>query len=418
MKTLRCVLLFWAVLFTGVAADQPFAGSFSNDELTIKLVTGDAGYEGEFKLAGQTFPLSARSSGNTLRGKFRSSEGSFDFTGVLEENTLTVKTEDTLYKLTRRAINPLAKKANVTPKNDASNDASAVAIPNGPSGVAVWKIYKHPTGMSMSYPPDWQLKPFPQGLQLIPPDAGSNEKGPTEIYLVLAESAAGITTAEDPRVVAYINAQLLQIAPFFQRVGEIEKIRAGAAPGIVVTWDGTNPDGVKVQAQSFSTIMKGYGISVLALGEASRVKSRGGILRGVFASFAAGAGEKDSQLVGAWKFWSYSSSADGKFGSERSRWMSLMADGTALWKARSESSGTLSGRDSLGNETFSGGIAGQSGDADRGTWSAGEGKLYVQWQDGSLGEWSYRVGGMPGNRRLFLQSAGQGKPEEWVQASP
>jgi len=164
--------------------------------------------------------------------------------------------------------------------------------------------------------------------------------------------------------------------------------------------------------------MKGYGISVVALGETARVKSREKTLRGVFASFAAGAGEKDPQLVGAWKNWSYKSSADGKFGSESTRWMSLQADGTALWKSRGENSGTFSGKDSLGNETFSGGIAGQSSDSDRGTWSAGEGKLYVQWQDGTLGEWSYRVDGAPGNRRLFLQSAGQNKPEEWVQAGP
>jgi hypothetical protein len=76
----------------------------------------------------------------------------------------------------------------------------------------------------------------------------------------------------------------------------------------------------------------------------------------------------------------------------------------------------VSGKDSLGNQTFVGGVAGQSENGDRGTWTAGNGKVYVQWQDGSTGEWSYRVGGLPGNRRLFLQDANQSKPDEWVEA--
>ncbi|MDB6041123.1 MAG: hypothetical protein JWM99_4964 [Verrucomicrobiales bacterium] len=414
MKIVLSVLLICVAAVTTAAADKPFAGTFANEELTVKIVATDDAYSGEFKLAGQTFPLTAQASENTLRGKFKNEEGTFEFTASLNENILTVKTDDTTYKLTRHATNPLARKPSPLTKKEESSSTSTNAL----SAVPAWKVYKHPTGLSMSYPPDWQLKPFPQGLQLIPPDAGSNEKGPTEAYLVFAESAEGISTAEDPRVLAYIETQLLQVAPFFRRSGEVEKISAGTAPGIFVIWDGTNPDGMKVQAQALSTILKGYGISVVALGETARIKSREKTIRTIFASFAAGAAEKDPQLIGSWKFWSYSASADGKFGTERSRFMTLQSDGTALWKGRSESIGSVSGRDYLGNETFSGGVAGQNGSSDRGFWSAGDGKLYVRWQDGSTGEWSYRLGGVPGNRRLFLQAADQKKPDEWVQAGP
>lgn len=414
MKIILSVLLICIGAVTVSAADKPFAGTFANEELTVRIIPiGDA-FSGEFKLAGQTFPLTAQESEKTLRGKFKSEEGAFDFTAVLNENILTLKTEDTTYKLIRRPTNPLAGKPSPLAKTDETSSTSTNVL----SAMPAWKVYKHATGLSMAYPPDWQLKPFPQGLQLIPPDAGSNEKGPTEAYLVFAESAEGIATAEDPRVLAYIETQLLQVAPFFRRSGDVEKIRAGTAPGICAIWEGTNPDGLKVQAQTLSTILKGYGISVVALGETGRIKSREKTIRTIFASFAAGAAEKDPHLVGTWKFWSYSASADGKFGTERSRMMTLQSDGTVLWKGRSESSGSVSGRDYLGNETFSGGVAGQTGSADRGFWSAGEGKLYVRWQDGSTGEWSYRLGGVPGNGRLFLQTADQKKPDEWVQAGP
>src|SRR5213076_3196951 len=100
----------------------------------------------------------------------------------------------------------------------------------------------------------------------------------------------------------YLETQLAQVAPFLQRQGEVEKIRAGAAPGILVRWEGVNPDGLKIEAQAFAAILKGYGVSIIALGDVKQIKAREKILRGVFASFAAGAGQKDPQLVGGWKF--------------------------------------------------------------------------------------------------------------------
>jgi hypothetical protein len=411
MKITLCALLVFAsVVF---AADKSFTGEFANEELTITLKPAGDGYTGEFKMSGRAFPLAAKAAENVLAGKFKSGEESFDFNASLEENILTIKTGETVYKLSRRAAeNPLAKKPG------SANPLAKSESEKGKLAVTAWKTFKHPTGLTMSYPPDWELRTLPQALQLVPPNAGSNEKGPTEIYFVMADSAQGVTTAEDPRVAAHLDAQWLQFVPFLRRAGEIEKIPAGTAPGILGRWEGTNPDGVKVQAQALTTILKGYGISVLALGDIKLVQSREKELRGIFGSLAAGAGEKDPQVVGAWKFWSYSGSSSGNYGTERSRFMALQADGTAIWKGRTESSASVKGRDSLGNDTFVGGVAGQSGDNNRGTWSAGDAKLFVTWQDGSSSAWSYRLGGTPGNRRLFLQGADQHKPDEWVEAGP
>jgi hypothetical protein len=107
----------------------------------------------------------------------------------------------------------------------------------------------------------------------------------------------------------------------------------------------------------------------------------------------------------------------GGFSTERTRLMALRADGTCLWSSRSESSGSARGTDSLGSETWRGGLAGSSGGSDQGTWSAGNGKLYVMWQDGSLSEWSYSVSGAAGSRKLLLRGADQPKADEWMEES-
>jgi hypothetical protein len=170
-----------------------------------------------------------------------------------------------------------------------------------------------------------------------------------------------------------------------------------------------------VRAHAFATVLKGYGVALVGLGEKQQIAAREKTLRGIFASFAAGEGQKDPQLIGTWKYWHYSSSALGGFSTERTRFLVLRADGTCLWSSRSESSGSVRGTDSLGNETWNAGVAGTSGDRDRGTWSAGNGKLYVVWQNGSLSEWSYTLTGQPGGRQLLLKNSTQQKPDEWME---
>lgn len=293
---------------------------------------------------------------------------------------------------------------------------------NGPAGGpalgATWKTFRHPTGLAMSYPPNWQLKELPQLLQLIPPNAASNADGPTEAYFMLAQAAEGALSAEDPRVVQYLDGQLGLLMPFLRRAGEPEKIRAGAAPGILVTWEGDNPKGMRVRSHAFATILKGYGLALVALGDKKQITGREETLRGIFASLAAGEGEKDARLVGAWKYWHYSSSTLGGHSTESTRFLTLRADGTCLWSSQTETGGNLRGRDSGGNETWTAGYAGVGGDNNRGTWSAGNATLYVTWQNGSLSEWTYNLSGHPGGRRLLLKGGNQQKPDEWMEQAP
>ena len=284
-----------------------------------------------------------------------------------------------------------------------------------PAGGSTWKIHQHATGLSVRYPSDWQLRELGTALQLLPPDVVSNAAGPTEVYFVLGQGAQGIVSPDDPRVVQYFNQQIAQIAPFLVPSSEPEHLRPGAAPGIRLAWAGTNPMGMAVRANLFVTILKGYAVGVLALGDKSRVSGRDATVREIFYSLAAGAGQKDPVVVGAWRFWSYKGSSDGRFGTTTDRRFVLQPDGSCAWTSSGESSGTFKGTNSLGENTWTGGVAGQSGGGvDRGQWSAANGELYVLWSNGNSSKWNYQVTGVPGNRRLLLKGA-QGQPNEWVE---
>jgi len=431
-----------------------FVGTFKSNELTLIVRPEGNDYKGTLKLGEQTFPFTAAAVNGTMHGTFTSGNDRFDFQAVAQGNKLQLTTGETEYLLDKQgapaAKNPLAKPksanpldkpkpakapGSTSPKNGtpapAKSPAPAKATVHtgpvvasntnaqpigGPGQNASWKIFKHPIGLSVRYPPSWKFEALPDGSghQLTPPDVAKVDGGPSEAYIVLGAAAEGITSVEDPRVAPYVEQQVAQLLPTMQRVGEVQTLRSGSQPALSIGWEGQSPSGQKMRAQVLTTILKGYAVTIFSVGVKDKIAARDKTIREVFASLAAGAGQKDQQLVGTWKFWSYKSSADGKFGTETTRFFRLLADGTCAWTNNSESAGNFTGKDSLGNTTWTAGVAGQGGNADTGTWSAGNNQLYVMWKDGSSSAWGYQVGGAPGNRRLMLQGVGK-KPDEWVE---
>lgn len=431
----------------GKTAKPDFNGTFKDDTLTLesKAVAGQTGaYSGTIQMAGQTFAFTAREDEGFLRGEFKSPDGAFPFEAKLEGRTLNLSSGGTLYKLAQQGGNPLAKPTNplakpaktvppnplakpntinpgagnqgaLKPENKTPPDTAikTASLPDKSAGGGVWKIYKHPTGLSVRYPPTWQTKDLGGVLSLTPPDLVTNAQGPVEAYLIMASGAEGVQSVDDPRVAALIEQQVMQLMPLLKRSGQPQKIVGGTAPGLLMSWESDNPGGLAVRANVMTTILKGYGVALLALGDKTKIAAREGVIKEIFASLAAGAGERDPRLVGRWKFWSYKGSANGKFGTESTRRFQFIQDGTCLWQSNSESSGTVSGRDSLGNQTFVAGIAGQGDNGDRGQWTASNGQLYVLWDDGTTGTWGYEVRPAGNGNRLFLKGSGK-QADEWM----
>jgi hypothetical protein len=263
----------------------------------------------------------------------------------------------------------------------------------------------------LRYPPTWTAKDLGGALQLIPPDVKQIGGGPAEIFLVLANAAGPIRSATDPQLEQHIETQAAQFLPGFTRSGETKAIKAGNEPGVLLAWEG-QAQGISARAQIYATVLKNYAVALLAISVKDQIKaSRDQTVKQVFESLAAGAGQKDPKVVGKWFLYSYKGS--GSYGRETKSYMTLLPDGTALWGQQSESSGNFSGRDAGGNTTWTGGVASQGNDSDRGSWSAGNGQLIIAWGDGTMATWQYRVGGSPGgNRRLFLTG---NKTDEWME---
>jgi len=74
-------------------------------------------------------------------------------------------------------------------------------------------VYHHPTGLTFWYPQSWRLQELDEALQLVPNDVVTAQKGPSEIYFVGGESIAGsgISHANDPQVVSYVDQQVRSV---------------------------------------------------------------------------------------------------------------------------------------------------------------------------------------------------------------
>lgn len=94
-----------------LAAAPDFAGTYSNESMTVKLVSGIAGWTGTIKKGDNEFIISkATTSGSKITGKFTVGADAFDFDATLDGKTLTLSTGGATYTLTRAAsANPLGK---------------------------------------------------------------------------------------------------------------------------------------------------------------------------------------------------------------------------------------------------------------------------------------------------------------------
>jgi hypothetical protein len=384
-----------------------FAGKYASAEITVELRAVDGGLGGEILLRGQRLPLRAAVHGDHIEGTFAANGAEFPFHGRMEGPHLRLMSGGAEYVLPVAAqANPLAELVPAAP-------AAPPAAPASRDG----QLFRHPTGGQFKVPPGWSALPTSGGVQLVPPGSGFNAAGPTEVYAVTSEQAPAIEAADDPRVLAYLDQSLAQMIPNVQRAGPPEPL----GPGIRVRYHAKNPiTGGAVDVVSMVTLLRGMAVGVIGIADPAALASRLPALEGVFTSLAWGEGDQDPALVGVWHHWAYSSSGPatytGSFLSAETRQViELAADGTAAMRAATETSASLKGRDSQGATTFTAGMAGQRGTRRMGTWSAGDGRLYLIWADGTSTTGQYQVSGPPGDRRVTLLAPGAAKPIEWTE---
>jgi hypothetical protein len=262
------------------------------------------------------------------------------------------------------------------------------------------KTFRHPIGFTFWHPENWTVQETDAGLQLTPSDTKSNQQGPTEVYLITAEPAQGISRPDDPQVIQYLESQLMTILPFLRRTGEVESVKAGGELGALITWEGQNPTGMKISAHVYVTVLKGYAAALAGLGQKSNIEARKSTLREIFSTFGFGEGEKDPRLVGTWRYEKIYIS--GTFSTTTVRYMALRADGTLTSGSRFLAS--MSHQNQYGDSTGSSTADTGQDPGERGRWYSGEDRLYLMWDDGSYSEYGYYIEGAPGSRSMLLKT--------------
>ncbi len=393
------------------------AGTWSSAELTIEIAVVDGRVSGALVLGGARMPMTGSIQGAQLVGSFDAEGHAFELVAHRDGEELVVASEGVEYRLRRPAparVNPLkaarAATAATTPMPHGAPTAGPppVAPPGGDDGGT---LYRHPTGGEMRLPRGWQITQNPQvGLQLIPSEQKMTPQGPAELYLVSAQPAPGVARPDDPQVIAFVDATLRQVIPTLAAPSR----PSPCGPGTRVTWEGKNlQTGAPIRAAALLQIADGAIAGIVAIGEAERIEARMPALEQIFGSFRKGEGRRDPALVGVWHHWSW---RGGKYtSSESRRAMQLGAGGEVVERSSHEGVGNFTGKDGGGNTAWTAGYASQDQDGRTGTWTAGDGMLYLTWSDGTSAAWQYQLGGGPGNRKLILLAPGAREPVEWTE---
>jgi hypothetical protein len=276
------------------------------------------------------------------------------------------------------------------------------------------KTYRHVIGFSFWHPDGWTVRAEDDFLQLVPPDPGTSGGEPTEIYGIIGESVAedGISRADDPQVLEYLDQTVGSLNPTLRRTGRPKAIETASGKGVVLEWQGTTVGGDALAARAFASIIRQHGVALIALGLKERVASREAVLREMFVTFGFGEGEKDPALAGSWTLVStYAVSNDSPFETTYSK-ARMVSETSSVLEIRGDGSWIRTDTSQL--IAMGAGIIIDSGPqkkTSKGKWSAGGGALYLMWDDGSWQDYKYKIEGSASGRELKLVCGSSG--ETW-----
>ncbi|MBM3834827.1 MAG: hypothetical protein FJ403_16445 [Verrucomicrobia bacterium] len=152
---MRILLSFWVrgavtvigalyAIWTSQAAElaepslpaKSFAGVFKDDRIVLELApkaSSATDFTGTIRLETQTFPVTASSQNDALKGHFESQGDQFEFTAIFEGPTLVFTTDGTSYRLKKQSANPLARRTAPNPLSGATGEHPAETV-NARSG--------------------------------------------------------------------------------------------------------------------------------------------------------------------------------------------------------------------------------------------------------------------------------------------
>jgi len=111
---------------------DPFAGSFTGNDISVQLQAGQGGYTGSLTFQGQSFPVQALAQGTQLEGAFTAGGQQYTFQAAVQGTSMTLVSGGNTYQLTRQGVAPSS--ANPLAQQGAA-PAPPAAAPAGGSGL-------------------------------------------------------------------------------------------------------------------------------------------------------------------------------------------------------------------------------------------------------------------------------------------
>jgi hypothetical protein len=291
-----------------------------------------------------------------------------------------------------------------------------------PSG----NTYQHPGGFSFGYPQGWQVQQQQEVAQLIPSQPRMAGQAPAELYFVFGQETAGqgVSSPDDPRVIEFLESQVLSISRALRRVSGPVPIDVGGGRAIGMEWEGTGQRGV-VRARAIAVIRDGFGMALLGIGEKQAIEAREPELRRIAGSFTRGgggsspalagqpagqapAGPLEPRLIGVWL--NEKNFSSGTYSSTNVKTAVFQPDGSFTMGGQFVAGMTHT--DSLGNAT--GATRGNSDASQtRGRWTASNGTLRIIFADGSQETFRYYIEDQSDGRVMLIQTSG-GDKQLWT----
>lgn len=405
------VIAVLCTLYASSVADfsGTYKGTTEGIEFELKLTQSDKSVSGKATSPVITFNLTGKVNGDTAEGTMKpdgaGDEDKMFFKATLEGTDMDMKIaepDDNGKANWAEADTIKFKRVGGAPAKTEGEGKVSKFVKKPTEALGNGKEYTHASGGKFRYPADWTLKEAEEGLILTPPDAIEGK----EFFLITGEKAEGATDPTSKVVADYLNVAIGTVAPGAKRVGGIEPAAAGNAKGAIYTWDGSI-NGVEGRIRAYVTILKGYGISLVAFGPKEKVEARDKQLRSIFYTFGWGQGKIDQRIVGRWQFYSY------KSGRETKASAVLNADGTFSYESSSEFSANLSGKDTGGNELWTGWVNSRGGGGWKGTWYADGSEITLNFEDGTSETWDYRLEQQGSAFVMILTGNDPKKPFEW-----
>lgn len=389
--------------------EPAFAGSFVGDGLRVELMPLEDGYRGSITLGDSSYDLKASANAGALHGSFGEGDQSSVFDAIWSESKLEWSTRGSTQLLTRIGIN---EDQAMQPGNEAAaSNIPAQATVERPKSAAILgeaarrleaeqaalaqrveaapaltETFRHDAGFFFNYPQGWSLQRGADNLLIMtPPDPYQIDGQRAEVFLVMGDSAAGVTDPRDKRAIRKAEQLIASMLPFLQRTGTLESAASG---GVALTWEGQSPAGIDCRARLWATILGDYAIGIFALTPVDRFELRRTVVADMFSTFGLKAPKMDPRLIGQWHHEKLFMSGD--FSTISNAYLTLQADQTCFWSSSMMASS--SSEDAYGNSI--GTYSADTGEAvSRGTFRVVGTKIELQWEGSGDESWSFYVEG-------------------------